>query len=78
MPLQFNILPDEIANQLLFTTSVMHAYGHQWACQLVYNPRLQEGLSLTEGEGTERVWLKFHKLIGVTQSSGVCGSFTVP
>lgn len=49
----------------------MHAYGHQWACQLVYNPRLREGLGLTEGEGTERVWSKFRKLIGVTRSSGV-------
>ena len=49
----------------------MHAYGHQWACQLVYNPRLRDGLGLTEGEGTERIWSKFRMLIGVTRSSGV-------
>ena len=57
--------------RLLFATSVLHAYGHQWACQLVYNPRLREGLGLTEGEGTERIWSKFRKLIGVTRSSAV-------
>nr|VWO93910.1 Plasma membrane ATPase (EC [Ganoderma boninense] len=60
---QFDILPDGIMQRLLFATSVMHAYGHQWACQLVYNPRLQEGLGLTEGEGTERIWSKFRMLI---------------
>lgn len=49
----------------------MHAYGHQWACQLVYNPRLREGLGLSDGEGTERVWSKFRKLIGITRSSAV-------
>ena len=68
---QFNILADSIMERLLFATSVMHAYGHQWACQLIYNPRLREGLGLTEGEGTERIWSKFRKLIGVTRSSGV-------
>ncbi|KAI0628590.1 hypothetical protein C8Q77DRAFT_1067705 [Trametes polyzona] len=65
----YGLFPDSIVKRLLFATSVMHAYGHQWACQLVYNPRLREGLGLSEGEGTERVWSKFRKLIGVTRSS---------
>ncbi|PIL33336.1 hypothetical protein GSI_04787 [Ganoderma sinense ZZ0214-1] len=67
---KFDILPGSITSRLLFAISAMHAYGHQWACQLVYNPRLQDGLGLTEGEGTERVWSKFRMLIGVTRSSG--------
>ncbi|KAI1784327.1 hypothetical protein LXA43DRAFT_901841 [Ganoderma leucocontextum] len=67
---RYDILSDTIINRLLFATSVMHAYGHQWACQLVYNPRLREGLGLTEGEGTERIWSKMRKLIGVTRTSG--------
>ncbi|KAI9062699.1 hypothetical protein FKP32DRAFT_1573466 [Trametes sanguinea] len=66
----YDILPKSIIERLIFVTSVMHAYGHQWACQLVYNPRLREGLGLSEGEGTERVWSKFRKLIGVTRTSG--------
>ena len=49
----------------------MHAYGHEWACQLVYDPRLIEGLSLSDGEGTERLWSHFIKLIGIEQSSSV-------
>ncbi|KAI1790619.1 hypothetical protein LXA43DRAFT_882467 [Ganoderma leucocontextum] len=67
---QYDILSDSIIKRLLFATSAMHAYGHQWACQLVYNPRLREGLGLTEGEGTERIWSKMRKLIGVTRTSG--------
>ncbi|KAI0694788.1 hypothetical protein C8Q76DRAFT_634071 [Earliella scabrosa] len=66
----YDILPHSLVERLVFATSVMHAYGHQWSCQLVYNPRLREGLGLTEGEGTERVWSKFRKLIGVTRTSG--------
>jgi len=49
----------------------MHAYGHQWACQLVYNPRIREGLGLSDGEGVERLWSRLRKLIGITRSSGV-------
>jgi hypothetical protein len=49
----------------------MHAYGHQWSCQLVYNPRLRKGLGLTDGEGVERLWSRLRKLIGITRSSGV-------
>ncbi|KAI0701749.1 hypothetical protein C8Q76DRAFT_633393 [Earliella scabrosa] len=72
----YNILPQSVVERLVFATSVMHAYGHQWSCQLVYNPRLRAGLGLTEGEGTERVWSKFRKLIGVTRTSGA--SFFFP
>jgi len=49
----------------------MHAYGHEWACQLVYNPRITQGLGLSDGEGTERLWSRFIKLIGIERSSSV-------
>ena len=49
----------------------MHAYGHEWACQLVYNPRLAPGLGLSDGEGTERLWFRLIKLIGIERSSSV-------
>jgi Kyakuja-Dileera-Zisupton transposase len=54
----------------------MHAYGHQWSCQLVYNPRLQKGLGLTDGEGVERTWSRLRKSICITRSCGVCGFIT--
>jgi len=52
----------------------MHAYGHEWACQLIYNPQLIQGLGLSDGEGTERLWSRFIKLIGIQQASSVGSS----
>jgi hypothetical protein len=52
------------------------AYGHEWACQLVYNPRMCISLGLSDGEGTERLWSRFVRLIGVERSSSVCFTFS--
>ena len=49
----------------------MHAYGHEWACQLAFNPRLTDGLGLSDGEGTECLWSRMIKLIGIERSSSV-------
>lgn len=49
----------------------MHAYAHQWSCQLKYNPRLQKGMGLSDGEGVERLWSRLRRLIGVTRMMGV-------
>ncbi|KAG2047414.1 hypothetical protein BDR06DRAFT_95185, partial [Suillus hirtellus] len=35
---KYDILPHSIVSRLRFATTAMHAYGHEWACQLVYNP----------------------------------------
>ncbi|KAF8452432.1 hypothetical protein L210DRAFT_3383491, partial [Boletus edulis BED1] len=66
---RYDIISHSIASRLRFATTAMHAYGHEWACQLVYNPRIIEGLGLTDGEGTERLWSRFIKLIGIERSS---------
>ena len=58
-------------SRLRFATTAMHAYGHEWACQLVYNPRLASGLGLSDGEGTEWLWSRFIKLIGIERVSSV-------
>ena len=60
--------------RLRFAMTAMHAYGHEWACQLVYNPCLASGLGLSDGEGTERLWLRFIKIIGIERVSSV-GSY---
>ncbi|KAG6849270.1 hypothetical protein H0H93_009877 [Arthromyces matolae] len=65
----YDIFSDSIRQRLLFATSAMHAYAHQWACQLIYNPRLRVGLGLTDGEGVERLWSRLRKLIGITRTS---------
>ncbi|KAG2336107.1 hypothetical protein BDR05DRAFT_978861 [Suillus weaverae] len=66
---KYDILPHSIVSRLRFATTAMHAYGHEWACQLVYNPRMCIGLGLSDGEGTERLWSRMVRLIGVERSS---------
>ncbi|KAG1869102.1 hypothetical protein C8R48DRAFT_597758 [Suillus tomentosus] len=68
---QYDILPNSIIERLRFATTAMHAYGHEWACQLAYNPRMTVGLGLSDGEGTERLWSRFVRLIGIQRSSSV-------
>ncbi|KIK29762.1 hypothetical protein PISMIDRAFT_6531 [Pisolithus microcarpus 441] len=66
---QYDILDSSITSRVRFATTAMHAYGHEWACQLVYNPRLVVGLGLSDGEGTERLWSRFIRLIGIERTS---------
>ncbi|KAJ2930749.1 hypothetical protein H1R20_g6330, partial [Candolleomyces eurysporus] len=57
------------ASMCKFGTSAMHAYVHQWACQLHYNPRLKPGMGLTNGEAVERLWSRARHLIPVCRTS---------
>ena len=68
---QFDILPESITSRVDFGTSAMHAYVHQWSCQIIYNPRIREGPGLSDGEGVERFWSRLRKMIGVTRVSAV-------
>ncbi|KAJ7805103.1 hypothetical protein B0H14DRAFT_3485385, partial [Mycena olivaceomarginata] len=43
--------------------SVFHAFGHEWACQLLYHPRKRVGFGFTNGEGAERIWNSIRHLI---------------
>lgn len=63
-PYQRNQFPKEReANRLKFGTSLFHSFVHEWSCQLDYNPRLNKGWGLTDGEGMERIWGKFEPLV---------------
>jgi hypothetical protein len=53
----------------------MHVYGHQWACQVVYNPRFQLGIGLTDGEAVERFWSLMRIIIAVERISGVSAGY---
>jgi hypothetical protein len=59
-------------DRLIFTISVFYAFGHQWACQLVYHPCKCEGFGLSDGEGCERFWHSISKLIAYLRVCGVC------
>lgn len=61
----------EFIDRITFGISVFHAYGHQWACQLIYHPRKCEGFGLSDGEGCERFWSSIKKLIPGLRISGV-------
>ncbi|KAL4076546.1 hypothetical protein V8B97DRAFT_2021910 [Scleroderma yunnanense] len=71
---QFKILNQAIMSHICFATTAMHAYGHQWACQFVYNPCLISGLGLSDGEAISyemqnelRDWLRCHLRKGVSE-----------
>lgn len=66
---KFDLLGD-LLDRLSFGVSVFHAYGHQWACQLVFHPRKREGFGLSDGEGCERFWSAIRMLIPCLRVSG--------
>ncbi|KAH9814036.1 hypothetical protein DFH28DRAFT_1127625 [Melampsora americana] len=54
---------------LMFGTAVLHAYVHEWACQIVYNPRYKNYWGLYDGEGLERLWSFLSALVAVLWTS---------
>ncbi|KAI6152588.1 hypothetical protein BKA82DRAFT_4328417 [Pisolithus tinctorius] len=65
---KYDILNNDVISCLCFATTAMHAYGHEWACQLVFNPCLISGLGHSDGEGMEHLWSHFIKCIGIEQA----------
>ncbi|KAJ7091547.1 hypothetical protein B0H15DRAFT_778059, partial [Mycena belliarum] len=63
----FPILSSDIRKRISFVINGMHAYGHHWACQLVYSPKFREGMGLADHEGVERFWSRIRKLIPLTR-----------
>ncbi|KAJ7085326.1 hypothetical protein C8R44DRAFT_543346, partial [Mycena epipterygia] len=57
-------------DRLVFAVSVFHAFGHEWACQLLFHPRKRVGFGLTDGEGCERFWHSISHLIAHLRISG--------
>lgn len=51
---------ERAANRLVFGTSLFHSFVHEWSCQLDYNPRLNSGWGLSDGEGMEHILSKFN------------------
>ncbi|KAG1772840.1 hypothetical protein EV702DRAFT_976390 [Suillus placidus] len=67
---KWNFMDDSILSCIAFAVAVFHAYGHQWACQIVYHPRKREGFGLSDGEGCERLWSFLKPLIPSLRVSG--------
>ncbi|KAK7053896.1 hypothetical protein R3P38DRAFT_3305315 [Favolaschia claudopus] len=64
----YPILSDDLRSRVSFVINGMHAYGHQWACQLLYSPRFRTGMGLADHEGVERFWSRIRKLIPLTRT----------
>lgn len=58
-------------HQLLFAVSVFHAFGHEWACQVIYHPLKCEGFGFSNGESAERFWHLISHVIAHLRISGV-------
>lgn len=58
-------------DRLRFAVSVFHAFGHDWACQVIYHPLKCEGFGFSNGEGCERFWHSISHLIAHLRISGV-------
>ncbi|KAG2123852.1 hypothetical protein DEU56DRAFT_917259 [Suillus clintonianus] len=67
---KWNFMDDSILSRITFAVAVFHAYGHQWACQIVYHPRKREGFGLSDGKGCERLWSFLKPLIPSLRVSG--------
>ncbi|EJD46690.1 hypothetical protein AURDEDRAFT_62941 [Auricularia subglabra TFB-10046 SS5] len=61
---------ERFSDRLIWAVSVFHAYGHQWACQLLFHPRKCDGFGLSDGEGCERFWSSIRHLISVLRVTG--------
>ena len=68
---------DRYLTRIIFAISVFHAYGHGWACQLIYHPRKCPGCGLTDGEGCERCWKSLRFLIAYLRVCGVSAPFII-
>ncbi|KAG2159205.1 uncharacterized protein EDB93DRAFT_1237430 [Suillus bovinus] len=69
--LKYRLLNDDVLRWITFAISVFHAYGHQWACQIIYRPCKCEGFGLSDGEGCECLWSALKHLIAPLHISGV-------
>ncbi|KZT55439.1 hypothetical protein CALCODRAFT_406724, partial [Calocera cornea HHB12733] len=61
----------DLRPRVVMAVSILHSYGHQWACQLAYSPRRRSGFGLANGEGSERIWSRHRRYIPILRRSGV-------
>ncbi|KAG6914746.1 hypothetical protein DXG01_015539 [Tephrocybe rancida] len=67
--IKWNFL-DRYIDRTSFGISIFHAFGHQWACQLIYHPQKRTGFGLSDREGCERFW---HSISWLIDYLRVCG-----
>lgn len=73
---QYPILSSDVTNHLTFFTSTMHAFVHQWGCQLIYN--LHTNKLRAYRWDVERLWSRSRNLIRIMQMSALCSLQILP
>lgn len=61
----------ENLKRIIWAVAVFHAFGHHWACQLVYHPQKRKGFGKTDGEGSERFWSSISSFVSPLRMAGV-------
>ncbi|KAJ7753696.1 hypothetical protein B0H14DRAFT_3600959 [Mycena olivaceomarginata] len=62
---------DRYMDRILFAVSVFHAFGHWWACQIVYHPLKCIGFGLTTGRDASASGTLLANLISYLRVSGI-------
>ncbi|KAI8390221.1 hypothetical protein BD560DRAFT_319709, partial [Blakeslea trispora] len=51
-----------------YGVTAFHAYAHNMACQVKYNPKYIPEFGYTDGEGCERFWSYLNGFVSMTRS----------
>ncbi|KAI8329087.1 hypothetical protein BD560DRAFT_342211, partial [Blakeslea trispora] len=51
-----------------YDVTAFHAYAHNMACQVKYNPKFIPEFGYTDGEGCERFWFYLNGFLSMTRS----------
>ncbi|KAJ7703980.1 hypothetical protein B0H17DRAFT_921712 [Mycena rosella] len=62
---------EKSARKWVFAVAIFYVFSHEWACQVIYHPREQEGFGFTNSEGCERFWNSISHLIAHLHISNV-------
>jgi len=46
---------------------IFHSYAHEYACQVLYSPRMIEGMGWTDGKDIEKLWSELWHVVAVNR-----------
>ena len=54
----------------ILIVGIFHSYAHEYACQVLYSPRMIEGMGWTDGEDVERLWSESRHVVAANRVTG--------
>ncbi|KAG6877328.1 hypothetical protein C0993_008548 [Termitomyces sp. T159_Od127] len=67
----YDFLSHDITKRVPLATSAMHVFVHQWACQIINNPRIRTGLGLTD-EAPSRLKKELDTVLALQGDLEIC------